>query len=84
MVTVSDVEKGSLAQKAGIKKGDVLIAIDSHPIGDILDYRFFLTEETILLSLRRQDKAFEVTISKERYDDIGLEFETFLMDRKRS
>jgi putative radical SAM enzyme (TIGR03279 family) len=61
-----------------------LIAIDSHPIGDILDYRFFLTEETILLSLRRQDKAFEVTISKERYADIGLEFETFLMDRKRS
>lgn len=83
MVTVTEVEKGSLAEKSGILAGDILLAIDSNPIRDVLDYRFFLTEETVTLSLKRDELSFDVTIKKDRYDDIGLEFETFLMDRKR-
>jgi len=83
MVPVTGVEEGSLAEKAGIRKGDVLLAIDSHPIRDILDYRFFLTEKQICLSVKRGDDTLDFFIRKNRYDDIGLEFETFLMDRKR-
>lgn len=83
MVTIQSVEPESLAEKAGILAGDQLISIDSHPIRDVLDYRFFLTEEKILLALKREEKEFEVSIQKSRYDDIGLEFETFLMDRKK-
>ncbi len=83
MVTVTQVIENSLAEKSGIRAGDVLLAIDSHPVRDILDYRFFLTEENILLSLMREEREFEVTIRKGRYDDIGLEFETFLMDKKK-
>ena len=83
MVTITGVEKGSIAEKAGIRANDVLISIDTHPIRDILDYRFFLTEEKILLELKRGEKIFSVQIKKGRYDDIGLDFETFLMDRKR-
>ncbi len=83
MVTITAVEKNSLAEKAGIRGGDVLLSIDSHPIGDILDYRFFITESSILLELSRNGESFSVQIKKSRYDDIGLEFETFLMDKKR-
>ncbi len=83
MVTITDVEKGSLASKAGILAGDILLSIDTHPIRDILDYRFFLTEAKILLELKRGNEIFTVQIKKGRYDDIGLDFETFLMDRKR-
>ena len=83
MVTVTEVEKGSLAEKAGLRPDDILVSIDTHPIRDILDYRFFLTEEKILLELERDGERFSVQIKKSRYDDIGLEFETFLMDKKR-
>ncbi len=83
MVTITQVESGSAAEKHGIQKGDILLAIDTHPIKDVLDYRFFLTEETISLTLKREDRIFDVSIQKERYDDIGLEFETFLMDKKK-
>lgn len=83
MVTITAVEKGSVAEKGGIRAGDVLCAIDTHPIRDILDYRFFLTEEKITLTLRRGEKSFDVALKKGRYDDIGLDFETFLMDKKR-
>ncbi len=83
MVTVFKVEQGSPAEKAGIREGDHLLSIDSHPIGDVLDYRFFITEESILLTFLRNNSTFDVRIKKERYSDIGLEFETFLMDKKR-
>ena len=83
MVHITDVEKNSPAEKAGICAGDDLLSIDTHPIRDILDYRFFLTEEKILLELKRDGEPFSVSIQKGRYDDIGLEFETFLMDQKR-
>ena len=49
----------------------------------MLDYRFYLTERKIKLSLSRNGQAFEVSIKKDVYDDIGLEFETPLMDKKR-
>lgn len=83
MVEIQSVEAGSYAKKAGIEKGDLLLEIDSHPIRDVLDYRFFLTEEKIELTLKRSDETYTVTIKKGRYDDIGLDFETFLMDKKR-
>ena len=83
MVTISRVDSGSAAEKAGILAGDRLIAIDGHPVKDVLDYRFFLTEAKIQMQLLRGEKSFEVTIRKGRYDDIGLDFETFLMDQKR-
>ncbi len=83
MVCITQVEPGSIAEKAGIRGGDLLLAIDSHPIKDVLDYRFFLTEEKICLTLKREDKTFDISIQKGRYDDIGLDFETFLMDKKK-
>ncbi len=83
MVPITGVEQGSHADRLGIRAGERLVAIDSHPIRDVLDYRFFLTEERITLLVESQEGARrEVVIEKERYDDIGLEFETFLMDRK--
>jgi len=83
MVVIQSVEKGSVAEKAGILGGDTLVAIDSHPIRDVLDYRFFITESSITLTILRDGKEFDVLLKKGRYDDIGLEFETFLMDRKK-
>lgn len=83
MVKICDVEKGSLAEKEGILPGDLLCAIDSHPIRDVLDYRFFLTEKKITLTLKRDETEFDIVITKDRYDDIGLDFETYLMDQKQ-
>ncbi|MBO5051017.1 MAG: DUF512 domain-containing protein [Clostridia bacterium] len=84
MVTITEVERRSRAQKAKIKPGDVLLAINGNEIQDVLDYRFYLAEERVLLSLERNGKPYAVTIKKGEYDDIGLGFETALMDRKQA
>jgi len=83
MVTITDVEKSSYAEKNGILKGDILIDINGNEINDVLDYRFYLAEEKISLRLRR-DRDFFVEITKGEYEDIGLGFETPLMDKKHS
>ncbi len=84
MVTITDVEYASPAEKHGIVPGDILISINGHDIRDVLDYQFRLCEKKVTLKLHRGPELFDVTIKKDEYSDIGLCFETYLMDKKRS
>ena len=84
MVRITGVEERSHAKKAGIKPLDVLVSINGNEICDVLDYRFYLTEKEVDLLLKREGGEYSVKIKKGEYDDIGLEFETPLMDEKHS
>jgi putative radical SAM enzyme (TIGR03279 family) len=84
MVKISGVEKKSLAEKAGILAGDKLLAISDNEICDVLDYRFYITEKKLSLKIERDGEILTFDIKKPQYDDIGLEFETYLMDEKHT
>ena len=84
MVKIESVEPHSRAARAGIAADDILVSINENEICDVLDYRFYLTERRVALSLLRQGEPYEVIIKKGEYDDIGLAFETPLMDKKHS
>lgn len=84
MVEIKDVIPHSPAYKSGIRAGDRLISINSHPIRDVLDYRFYMCEKSLTVTLEREGEERSVKIKKGEYDDIGLEFETFLMDKQES
>ena len=85
MVTIASVEAGSVCDKLGLRAGDSLMAINSHEIYDILDYRFHLCEKKIKLTVIRDGKTKNFRFRKEENDlDIGLEFATALMDEKQS
>ena len=81
-VEITAVHPHSRAEKAGIRKGDVLVTINGHIISDVLDYRFYLADRRLLLALRRDGTPLDIEIAKGEYDDIGLEFATPLMDKK--
>lgn len=82
MVLITGVLPHSRADKVGVKEGDYLLEINSHPINDVLDYRFRLADTKVVLKLHRGPDIIEKTIKKGEYDDIGLEFGTPLMDKK--
>lgn len=84
MVTITDVLPRSRAEKAGLRAGDVLVSINGNEINDVLDYRFHLANREIKLVANRGDGSLEFHILKKEYDDIGLDFETPLMDKKHS
>ena len=84
MVRIESVIERSRAKKAGIREGDILVSINGREINDVLDYRFYLADKDITVCVERDGKALEFRIKKKEYDDIGLEFETPLMDKKHS
>ena len=83
MVRICAVEPHTRAARAGILADDVLVSVNGNAIADVLDYRFYLAEHTVTLALLREEKPYSVTIRKDVYDDIGLVFETPLMDKKQ-
>ena len=84
-VIISKIVKSSFAEKKRINAGDKLISINGNPINDVLDYRFYLNEKKLVLTLETAEgKSKLVMIKKDEFEDIGLEFETYLMDKQRS
>ncbi len=83
-VTITAVEPGSPADKKNILAGDRLVSVNGQPIVDVLDYRFYLTEERLILELETPKGKRTVRLRKPEYEDIGLEFETYLMDRQHT
>ena len=84
MVKITDVESGSRAQRAGIRPGDTLLTINNNEVNDVLDYRFYLAERVVEIAFLTDGQTRSVTIKKGEYDDIGLCFETPLMDKKHT
>ncbi len=82
-VTIVDVDKNSIALNIGIQKGDILVSVDNNEIVDYFDYQFYMSEERVLLKIERDGKVLEKQVKKERYQDIGLQFQSFLMDGHR-
>lgn len=83
MVRISGVEPGSQAASAGIAAGDVLLSVNGREISDVFDYRFAITEEALSLCLMRGGERYTCRVQKAQYDDLGLEFDSFLMDAQR-
>ncbi len=82
-VKISAVEKGSYAEKAGITAGESVVSINGNAIKDVLDYRFYMTDRDILVELVSQSgETRTVEVKKPEYDDLGLDFETYLMDKE--
>ncbi len=84
-VIVKSVLKGSPAHKAGIKAGDKLVSINGNPIMDVLDYRFYQNNTKLIVEyINSLGKIKSKKVKKDEYDELGLEFQTYLMDEKRS
>lgn len=84
-VCVFGVADKSPAAKAGIKKGDILLSINGNEIQDVLDYRFWQMDSRLTLTIENENgKKREVKIKKGEYDELGLEFETYLMDKQHA
>lgn len=84
-VKIFDVTTGSHADKVGIKKGETLLSINSNEIVDVLDYRFYQVNRKLTLEVEDEDKNVRtIEMTKGEYEEIGLEFETYLMDKQHS
>lgn len=82
-VEIKNVKKWSVAFFKGIKAGDRLVSVNGNEINDFLDYDFYLKDERLSLGFEHKGKTKRVTLKKGADEDIGLEFESYLMDKQR-
>jgi len=81
---VTSVDLGSSAEKAGIRVGEQLLKLNGHKIEDVLDYRFFCYDPVVKVEMKREDgSVYHKTVEKEEGEDLGLNFDTYLMDEPR-
>lgn len=80
---VTNVIPNSPSACCGVKSGDILVSINGKKITDVLDYMYFSAEREVKLVLKRDKKFLVLKLIKNEYDDLGLEFETFLIDKKQ-
>ena len=77
---ITSIDPHSPAEKAGIAVGEQLLEINGHHIVDVLDYRFYGYDPVAVLRLSKDGHTRTVTIRKEEGRDLGLNFNTYLMD----
>lgn len=83
-VYIQSVVPGSPAHKAGFKGEDVLFSIDGNEINDMLDYEFYTAKATLEISAMLGGQLQYVTLEKEEYEPLGMDFSSYLIDEQHS
>ena len=80
---VVSVDPGSPGERAGVRPGDILLSINGHAILDVLDYRYHSADARLRLEVERQGRKKLIRVRKEESEPLGLDFDTYLMDKPR-
>ena len=72
---ITKVHPESLGAEIGIQPANRLMRINGKRVQDELDYKFRITEETLILDFEIDGKIEQVEVEKEYDDDLGVEFE---------
>ena len=82
---ISSIDKGSIAEEAGIESGDYILEINGHEITDILAYKYYSSDENITLKVGKKNGETEIIDIENPYlEDLGLNFEYPLLSKSRS
>ena len=84
LTIIKFITPGSPAHRAGLRTGETLVAINGQRIVDVLDYKYYAYDPELELTLKEGEDQRTVFITKDVGEYLGLEFETYLMDRARS
>ena len=82
--TISKIQIGSPAAGRKIYPGDKLVRINGHKIYDVLDYKFHAYDSKLILEIHGESDVRFVKIIKNEGEDLGIEFETYLMDTPKA
>ncbi len=82
---IKNIKTNSIAEEVGIEAGDYLLTINGIELEDVFDYQYLAEDEYIEVLIEKANKEeWLLEIEKETDEDLGLEFESGLMDEYRS
>lgn len=77
---VEGVEPGSPAATSGVTGGDLILEVDGVPVRDLVDFRYYSSEEQFELTLRRGEQTLVVTVMRDWGEEVGIRFAFELAD----
>ena len=81
---ILNIQKHSIAWEMGITCGDFLLSINGEEVRDVLDYRFRIQEDQLLVEVEKSNgEIWELDIEKDPDDDLGIEFKQSLMSHTK-
>ena len=82
---IEEVSKGSIADELNIQAGDILLRINENKVNDIIDYKYLISDEYIVLEVEKENgEVWEYEIEKEYDEDLGIIFTNPLIDKAKS
>ena len=84
-ILIKDVLPDSIAEEMEIEPGDFLLSVNDTEIKDILDYKYQIFDEFIVVTVEKANgEIWDLEIDKEENEDLGIVFEEQLIDKARS
>lgn len=81
---ISSIEPDSIAEEFGWQPGDEIISINGHVLRDLLDFRFYVADEHLIILVRRGIVEAEFEVEKDYETDLGVSFKDALFDGIRT
>ena len=78
---IKKIAVGSIAEELELESGDRVMAVNNQAIEDVFDYHYLINDEYIELTVLKKDgEEWILEIEKDAEEDLGIEFESSLMD----
>ncbi|WP_414151820.1 DUF512 domain-containing protein [Acetobacterium carbinolicum] len=72
---INGVENNSILDEMEVEAGDILLSINGMAVTDILDYRYLIADDTLVVEIKKPDgEIWELDIEKEYEEDLGVTF----------
>ena len=82
---IKTVIPGSIGEELELEPGDRVLAVNDQEIEDVFDYRYLINDEYIELTvLKANGEEWILEIEKDADEDLGIDFESSLMDEYHS
>lgn len=76
-IQIDCVQPGSLAEESGLRRGDILLAVNSHKLRDAVDFMFYGVDEELKLEIKRDGKIMALRVKRKGSDALGMDFKPF-------
>lgn len=84
-VVINGITKKSIADKNKLTSLDTIISINGNQINDVLDYEFYAADKNLNIEVKKSDGSLQnIKIKKDEYEDLGILFKTYLIDKQHS
>ena len=82
---IQTVAPGSIAEEMELEPGDGIYMVNHQVIEDVFDYQYLINDECVGVGVIKENgEEWELEIEKDFDEDLGITFESNLMDNYKS